>query len=106
MLVHYTAGKNVIRIALSPRTIVPAYPSTLPLLPSQPLSFRHTQSFSHEAAVKQFGASVSYENLRTIDGVFEEVGRGHVDYGLVPCVSERGRRGWGRDAIPVVSMQL
>ena len=44
-------------------------------------------SFSHDAAVKQFGSSVSYENLRTIDGVFEEVGRGHVDYGLVPCVS-------------------
>ena len=41
-------------------------------------------SFSHEAAVKQFGQSVSYENLRTIDGVFEEVARGHVDYGLVP----------------------
>jgi len=41
-------------------------------------------SFSHEAAVKQFGKSVMYENLRTIGGVFEEVGRGHVDYGLVP----------------------
>ena len=34
--------------------------------------------------MKQFGSSVSYENLRTIEGVFEEVGRGHVDYGLVP----------------------
>jgi chorismate mutase/prephenate dehydratase len=41
-------------------------------------------SFSHDAAAKQFGASVSYENLRAIDGVFEEVARGHVDYGLVP----------------------
>lgn len=41
-------------------------------------------SFSHEASVRQFGNSVSYENLRTIDGVFEEVARGHVDYGLVP----------------------
>ena len=41
-------------------------------------------SFSHEAAAKQFGRSVTYENLRTIDGVFEEVSRGHVDYGLVP----------------------
>lgn len=41
-------------------------------------------SFSHDAAVKQFGKSVAYENLRAIDGVFEEVARGHVDYGLVP----------------------
>jgi prephenate dehydratase len=41
-------------------------------------------SFSHEAAAKHFGSSVSYENLRTIEGVFEEVARGHVDYGLVP----------------------
>ena len=41
-------------------------------------------SFSHDAAVKQFGKSIMYENLRTIEGVFEEVARGHVDYGLVP----------------------
>jgi chorismate mutase/prephenate dehydratase len=41
-------------------------------------------SFSHDAAVKQFGSSVAYENLHTIQGVFEEVARGHVDYGLVP----------------------
>jgi chorismate mutase/prephenate dehydratase len=41
-------------------------------------------SYSHDAAVKQFGASVSYENLRLIEGVFEEVSRGNVDYGLVP----------------------
>jgi chorismate mutase / prephenate dehydratase len=52
-------------------------------------------SFSHEAANRQFGSSVSYENLRTIDGVFEEVGRGHVDYGLVPCVSVRAAGGSG-----------
>jgi chorismate mutase/prephenate dehydratase len=41
-------------------------------------------SFSHEASVRQFGSSVQYENLRSIAGVFEEVSRGHVDYGLVP----------------------
>jgi len=41
-------------------------------------------SYSHDAAVKQFGSSVSYENLRMISGVFEEVARGNVDYGLVP----------------------
>jgi chorismate mutase/prephenate dehydratase len=41
-------------------------------------------SFSHVAAVKQFGQSVAFENLREIAGVFTEVERGHVDYGLVP----------------------
>ena len=42
--------------------------------------------------MKQFGSSVSYENLRSIDGVFEEVARGHVDYGLVPVRNGRERR--------------
>lgn len=56
-------------------------------------------SFSNDAASKQFGASVAYENLRTIDGVFEEVGRGHVDYGLVPCVSRL--RGVSQVVVPV-----
>ena len=41
-------------------------------------------SFSHVAASRQFGSSVDFEDLRTIDGVFTEVVRGHVDYGLVP----------------------
>jgi chorismate mutase/prephenate dehydratase len=41
-------------------------------------------SFSHEAAQKQFGSSVSFEDLHEIRGVFTEVARGHVDYGLVP----------------------
>ncbi|MCE2652107.1 MAG: chorismate mutase [Planctomycetaceae bacterium] len=41
-------------------------------------------SFSHMAAVKHFGSSVGFEDLREIAGVFTEVQRGHVDYGLVP----------------------
>ncbi|MFN0011933.1 MAG: prephenate dehydratase [Phycisphaerales bacterium] len=41
-------------------------------------------SFSHVAAVRQFGSSVAFEDLREIAGVFTEVVRGHVDYGLVP----------------------
>lgn len=41
-------------------------------------------SFSHLVAVKHFGSSVEHDNLHTIDGVFTEVRRGHVDYGLVP----------------------
>jgi chorismate mutase / prephenate dehydratase len=41
-------------------------------------------SFSHAAAVRHFGSSVEFHDLHAIEGVFEEVARGHVDYGLVP----------------------
>ncbi|MDX2016680.1 MAG: prephenate dehydratase [Planctomycetota bacterium] len=41
-------------------------------------------SYSHLAAVKQFGKSVEFEDLHEIAGVFTEVQRGHVNYGLVP----------------------
>jgi len=41
-------------------------------------------SYSHLAAVKQFGSSVAFEDLREIAGVFTEVERAHVDYGIVP----------------------
>lgn len=41
-------------------------------------------SFSHEAAVSQFGSSVSFEDLHEVSGVFTEVLRGHCHYGLVP----------------------
>ncbi len=41
-------------------------------------------SFSHVAAVRHFGSSVDFEDLHAIAGVFTEVARGHVDYGLVP----------------------
>lgn len=47
-------------------------------------------SFSHLAAVKQFGSSVAYENLHEIAGVFTEVARGHVDYGLAPIENSTG----------------
>lgn len=47
-------------------------------------------SHSHVAARLQFGASVEYEDLRSIDGVFVEVQRGHVDYGLVPIENSTG----------------
>lgn len=47
-------------------------------------------SFSHVAAAAQFGASVSFENLREIAGVFTEVRRGHVDYGMVPIENSTG----------------
>lgn len=41
-------------------------------------------SFSHAAAVRHFGSSVEFKSLAAIDGVFTEVVRGHVDYGLAP----------------------
>lgn len=47
-------------------------------------------SYSHLAAVKHFGASVDFEDLRAIAGVFTEVARGHVDYGLVPIENSIG----------------
>jgi chorismate mutase/prephenate dehydratase len=47
-------------------------------------------SYSHLAAVKQFGTSVDFENLHAIAGVFTEVARGHVDCGLVPIENSIG----------------
>lgn len=41
-------------------------------------------SFSHAASVRKFGSSVEYVPLTEISAVFEEVSRGHIDYGLVP----------------------
>lgn len=41
-------------------------------------------SFSHLAAKRKFGSSVEYDSLADIPAVFEEIGRGHVDLGLVP----------------------
>lgn len=41
-------------------------------------------SYTHEAAMGKFGASVEYEPLSNIRAVFEEMNRGHVDYGVVP----------------------
>lgn len=47
-------------------------------------------SFSHQAAVKQFGSSVSFEDVHEVRGVFTEVVRGHCHYGLVPIENSLG----------------
>jgi chorismate mutase/prephenate dehydratase len=47
-------------------------------------------TFSHLAAAQYFGDGVDYENLRALEGVFEEVSRGHVDFGLVPIENSTG----------------
>src|SRR6476660_1261733 len=41
-------------------------------------------TFSHAASVMKFGSSVEYVDLADIPSVFEEVVRGHIDYGMVP----------------------
>jgi chorismate mutase/prephenate dehydratase len=47
-------------------------------------------SYSHQAAIKHFGSSVAFEDLHEIRGVFTEVERGHVHYGLVPIENSTG----------------
>jgi chorismate mutase/prephenate dehydratase len=47
-------------------------------------------SFSHAASVRKFGSSVEYVPLADIQGVFQEVVRGHADYGLVPVENSIG----------------
>jgi len=74
---------------LSPRTIEAVYREIMSgsFALEQPLRIGYlgpAGSFSHEAAVKHFGSSVSFEDLHEIDGVFTEVLRGHCHYGLVP----------------------
>jgi len=41
-------------------------------------------SYSHLAAMHRFGRGVEFAGVGTIAAVFEEVSRGHSDYGLVP----------------------
>jgi chorismate mutase/prephenate dehydratase len=41
-------------------------------------------SFSHLASVEKFGSAVEFLRLGSIAAVFEEVNRGHADFGVVP----------------------
>lgn len=47
-------------------------------------------SYSHFAAAQRFGASVDYEPVADIAGVFAEVERGHVDFAVVPIENSTG----------------
>ncbi len=47
-------------------------------------------SFSHNAAMLKFGQSVDYEALTDIRGIFEEVSKGHCDFGIVPIENSAG----------------
>lgn len=41
-------------------------------------------SFSHLAAIERFGQTVEFMRVGSIPAVFEEVNRGHADFGVVP----------------------
>ena len=47
-------------------------------------------SFSHNAVILKFGQSVDYEALTDIRGIFEEVSKGHCDFGIVPIENSAG----------------
>ncbi len=47
-------------------------------------------SFSHLAATGKFGQSVEYEPVMQIRSVFDEVSRGHADFGVVPIENSVG----------------
>ncbi|MDX2132871.1 MAG: prephenate dehydratase [Planctomycetota bacterium] len=74
---------------LPPRTIEAIYRELMSgsFVLEQPMRIGYlgpAGSFSHLVAVRHFGSSVDFEDLRAVRGVFEEVVRGHVDHGLVP----------------------
>lgn len=41
-------------------------------------------TFTHQAAIHRFGASLNYSAVKTISDVFTEVSRNRADYGVVP----------------------
>lgn len=41
-------------------------------------------SFSHQAAIERFGQTVELKPVTTIAAVYEEINRGHADFGVVP----------------------
>jgi chorismate mutase/prephenate dehydratase len=47
-------------------------------------------SFSHSAALLKFGRSVEYEAVTDIRTIFEEVSKGHSDFGIVPVENSAG----------------
>ncbi len=47
-------------------------------------------SYCHLAAIRHFGSSVKFEDLRAAEGAFTEVVRQHVDYALVPIENSTG----------------
>src|SRR3989440_4053653 len=50
-------------------------------------------SFSHLAAIERFGQAVHLHGVDNITAVFEEVSRGHADFGVVPVENSTDGRG-------------
>jgi chorismate mutase/prephenate dehydratase len=80
---------------LPPRTIEAVYRELMSgsFALEQPLRIGYLGpqgSYSHAAATMHFGSSVEFDDLHEIGGVFTEVRRGHVDYGLVPIENSTG----------------
>lgn len=64
-------------------------------------------TYSHLAAMHRFGQSVEYAPVASIGAVFEEVNRGHCDYGLVPIEnSTDGRIADTLDMFTRLSVQI
>lgn len=80
---------------LPPRTIEAVYRELMSgsFALEQPLRIGYLGpqgSYSHAAATMHFGSSVEFDDLHEIGGVFTEVRREHVDYGLVPIENSTG----------------
>jgi chorismate mutase/prephenate dehydratase len=41
-------------------------------------------TYTHQAAIRNFGVSLDYRAIKTIPDVFAEVAAGHADYGVIP----------------------
>ena len=54
-------------------------------------------SFTHIAAIERFGESADLNDVNTIASVFEEVNRGHAEFGVVPIENSTDGRvvAWG-----------
>ena len=54
-------------------------------------------TYTHAAAIKKFGASVSYQPIATIGDIFTSVEKGEADYGIIPI--ENSTEGSVREAL-------
>lgn len=54
-------------------------------------------TYTHAAAIKKFGASVSYQPIATIGDIFTAVEKGEADYGIIPI--ENSTEGSVREAL-------
>ncbi len=59
--------------------------SAISLQKSQTIAYLGPEAtYTHQAAIRRFGASLNYSPQKTIADVFTEVGKNRADYGIVP----------------------